>query len=337
SIQKKAYVEPVQPSFKVDTEKKEMTIDTGTAGIDLDVESTVAAVTDALETLSFEDSIKVEPVSVPQDKVDAEAMAKEATTEPKNAGVKSDGKTLIEAVDGIKVTAEAITEAIGDGSEQTYTLPVEANKAKVTAADLEPVLFRDTLASVTTTLNPNLTGRTTNVRLAMKACNGTILNPGDTFSYNDIVGERTAARGYQSAIVFENGEQVPGLGGGVCQGSSTIYMAVLRADLKVTERRSHTFQVSYTPIAQDATVAYGSQDFKFVNNTDYPIKVVTSLEGSTVSCKLIGTKTQEKEVRLYASGAAYSGGYKHVSLYKEVTVNGKTTTTVENNSSYKIE
>lgn len=337
AIRKEAYVEPIQPSFQVDAEQKKMTIDTGTPGIDFDADAAAAAVTEALRTLSFDKQCEIESVAVAQDKVDAEAMAEEATTEPKNAGVKQDGKTLIEAVDGIKVSPDAITKAVGDGSKQTYTLDVEANKATVTAAELEKVLFRDELASVTTSLNPGLVGRTTNVRLAMQAVNGTIVNPGETFSYNDIVGERTAARGYKSAVVFENGEQVPGLGGGVCQGSSTIYMAVLRADLKVTERRSHTFQVSYTPIAQDATVAWGSQDFKFVNNTDYPIKVVTGLSGSTVSCTLIGTKTQEKTVRLYASGAAYSNGYKHVSLYKEVTVNGKTTTTVENNSSYKIE
>lgn len=335
-IRKEAYVKPVQPSFEVDTENKKMTIDTGTPGVDFDTKTAENAVLEALRGLSFDKPCEIESLSVAQDKVDAEKMAKKATTKPKNAGVKRDG-TFIEAVDGVKVTADAIKKAVGDGSKQTYTLEVEATKAKVNVEKLKPVLFRDELASVTTSLNPGLTGRTTNVRLAMQAVNGTIVNPGETFSYNDIVGERTAARGYKNAIVFENGEQVPGLGGGVCQGSSTIYMAVLRADLDVTERRSHTFQVSYTPIGQDATVAWGSQDFKFVNDTDYPIKVVTGLNGGTVSCTLIGTETTDKKVSLYASGAAYSNGYKHVSLYKQVTVDGKTTTKVENNSSYKLE
>lgn len=337
AIRKEAYVDPVQPSFEVNEEKKQLTIDTGKAGIDFDAEAATAAVVEALHSLNFDQPCEIESVAVAQDQVDAEEIAKKSVVEPQNAGVEQDGTTFIQAVDGLKVSADTIAKEVGDGSKQTYTIQMETNPATITVEDLKGMLFRDELASVTTTLNPGLTGRTTNVRLAMQAVNGTIINPGEEFSYNDVVGERTAARGYQSAIVFENGEQVPGLGGGVCQGSSTIYMAVLRADLEVTERRSHTFQVSYTPIAQDATVAYGSQDFKFVNNTDYPIKILTSLNGSTVSCTLVGTKTEEKTVRLYASGAAYSNGYKHVSLYKEVTVNGKTTTTLENNSSYKLE
>ena len=112
-------------------------------------------------------------------------------------------------------------------------------------------------------------------------------------------------------------------------------MATLRADLEVTERYNHQFQVTYTPVSQDAAVAWGSKDFKFVNDTDYPIKLDISVGGGTLTVRIIGTKTVDKEVSLYAKTYA-SGKYKHATLYKTVTVNGESTTNKENSSSYLL-
>ena len=195
--------------------------------------------------------------------------------------------------------------------------------------------FSDVLGSKTTYYNSSVKGRTTNIRLAAEAINGTVLQPGETFSLNGIVGRRTAAKGYQNAIIFQNGKQVEGLGGGVCQVSSTVYGAVLYADLKVTERSCHQFQVSYTPVSQDAAVYYGSQDFKFVNNTDNPIKIVASAGSGSLSVTIYGTKTSEKTVTL-SSKSSVSGNYKYASLYKTVTENGKSTTTKVNTSKYLL-
>ena len=108
------------------------------------------------------------------------------------------------------------------------------------------MLFRDTLASCSTSLNEGNVPRTNNVRLAAASINGTILNPGNEFSYNTVVGERTTDRGYQSAGAYSGNEIIDEVGGGVCQPSSTLYMAVLRADLEVTQRVNHSFTVSYT-------------------------------------------------------------------------------------------
>ena len=114
-----------------------------------------------------------------------------------------------------------------------------------------------------------------------------------------------------------------------------MYMAVLRADLKVTERYNHQFQISYTPISQDAAVYWGSKDFKFVNDTPYPIKVVASSGGGTLTVKLYGTKTSDKTIS-FSSKSYTSGKYKYASLYKTVTENGKTTTTKVNSSAYLL-
>ena len=105
---------------------------------------------------------------------------------------------------------------------------------------------------------------------------------GDTFSYNQTLGERTVAAGYKNGKIYENGEVVDGIGGGICQISSTLYNAVLMANMKVTERRNHQFVTSYVPAGRDATVVYGLTDFKFKNNRDYPIRIRTNTSGKKV-------------------------------------------------------
>ncbi|MDO4173824.1 MAG: VanW family protein [Eubacteriales bacterium] len=327
--------DPIQPSWEVDKENKELKIDTGKQGVGFDVDQVKKDMTAQAENVNLE-AYTINTYAIDQEKPDAEAIANDVNTEPQNATVdKEDGQTVIEAVDGVQVDQETIASTLGDATEQTYTVPIELTEATIRKADLEPVLFRDTLASSTTYYNSGVGGRTTNVRLAANSIDEVILNPGEEFSYNDTVGERTAARGYRSAIIYSDGEEVDGLGGGVCQVSSTIYMAVLRADLEVTERYCHQFQVSYTPVSQDAAVYWGSKDFKFVNNTDYPIKIVSSVGGGSLTVSIIGTQTEEKEIS-FSSKSYTSGGYKHATLYKTVTQNGESTTTKENSSSYLL-
>lgn len=223
------------------------------------------------------------------------------------------------------------------GAEQNTTQPSNTTGSTTTntTTTTKGEEFSDVLGSKTTYYNASVKGRTTNIRLAAEAINGTVLQPGETFSLNGIVGKRTAAKGYQNAIIFQNGKQVEGLGGGVCQVSSTVYGAVLYADLKVTERSCHQFQVSYTPVSQDAAVYYGSQDFKFVNNTDHPIKIAASSGSGSLTVTIYGTKTSDKKVTL-SSKSSVSGNYKYASLYKTVTENGKSTTTKVNSSKYLL-
>ena len=327
--------DPVQPNWEVDKENKVLHIDTGTEGLGFDKEAVDRAVTAQALSLDLK-PYEIETYAVDQDKPDAAVIAKDVNCKPKNATVdKKDGKTVIDAVTGVEVEEAAIAKALGDASEQSYEVGVELTDAAINKTTLEKVLFRDTLATATTYYNGGQTARTTNVRLAAEHCDGLILNPGEEFSYNDAVGERTAARGFRSAIIFEEGREVDGLGGGICQTSSTIYMAVLRADLKVTERHYHMFQVSYTPVSQDATVAWGSKDFRFVNNTAYPVKLDISCGGGAITVRIIGTKANDKEVSLYAR-TSVGGGYKYAALYKTVTVDGKSETHKENSSSYRL-
>jgi vancomycin resistance protein YoaR len=130
--------------------------------------------------------------------------------------------------------------------------------------------------------------------IAIQKINGTVLTPGEEFSYNKTLGERTVAAGYKEAKIYSAGQVVDGLGGGICQISSTLYNAVLLANLEVTERRNHQFVTSYVPAGRDATVVYGSQDFKFKNSRKYPIKIQASISSGIAKISIYGLQ-EEKE------------------------------------------
>lgn len=146
----------------------------------------------------------------------------------------------------------------------------------------------------------NKPNRTTNLKLACKAINGTIIQPGETFSFNKVVGERTAKKGYKEATIFTGSESTAeSLGGGVCQVASTIFNAALLGNLQIVERYQHSQRVTYCPLGRDAAIYWGSEDFKFKNNTKYPIKIVMKCENGKVSCKLmVSYDTNPKKVKL---------------------------------------
>lgn len=119
--------------------------------------------------------------------------------------------------------------------------------------------------------------RTGNITLSCSSINNNILNPGDIFSFNQIVGERLIAKGYRAAPIFMGQKVVPGVGGGICQTASTLYNCVRDADLKVIERHPHTLKVTYVPNNMDATVSWGGADLKFRNNKEHPIKILITV------------------------------------------------------------
>ncbi|MBR3866700.1 MAG: VanW family protein [Butyricicoccus sp.] len=346
---------PIQPSYEV--VESNLVIMNGEPGVDFDREVLEREVVSRIALMDYS-PISVEIEKMDPDPIDLDAIKLAIECEPAPATVdKNDGVTVLGGVTGIKMDLEAAKKIVGDGKDPVYTIPLEVTEPAVTAEKLQELLFRDTLASTSTSLNSGNRPRTSNVRLACSFINGTILNPGEEFSYNGTVGQRTAARGFQSAGAYLNGRVVDEVGGGVCQPSSTLYMAVLRADLEVTERRNHSFTVSYTPLGEDATVSWGTQDFKFRNNTDYPIKIYAEQSGGQMSVKIVGTNIDGKSVKtsreilqtkpyqtVYKDDATLeagttkvdqsgSTGYKVVT-YKTITVNGQSTTVVANNSNY---
>ncbi len=173
----------------------------------------------------------------------------------------------------------------GDGYVPVATKPVWP---QVTTGDLRRKGITGLVAKYTTNFNPYNKPRTKNIRLAAANLDGTEIAPGQVFSFNETVGPRTEERGFQEALIIKNDDFVPGVGGGVCQVSSTLYNAALRANLAVRERRRHSLLITYVPLGMDATVAYGAIDFKFVNNTGRYLIIKTAVGQDSLTIRLFG-------------------------------------------------
>jgi vancomycin resistance protein YoaR len=211
------------------------------------------------------------------------AIAESVAVEPIGAlatGFNVDSKkfTISERIPGYKMDQEACFELIANQLKAGLlgtVVPIKGDTylAGMTAAEMGANLVRVSEArTYYSAVNPN---RDENIRLICKALNGMVLNPGETFSFNRYVGERTEARGYKPAGGIINGileEDI--VGGGICQPNTTLYHAVVKADLEIVERHPHSWPSTYVPIGQDATVSWGGPDFKFRNNTNYPIAIV---------------------------------------------------------------
>lgn len=215
-------------------------------------------------------------------------------TEVQNAAYINDTGTFVEQVIGIDMKdveeAKKIAESMDEEGMQ-FSIPLLITLPEVTTEQVLEQLFIDELSSFTTYFNVNEKERTENVALSANFINDVILMPGQEFSYNTTVGERSVERGFKSAKVYSQGQVVDGLGGGICQTSSTLYNAVVKADLEVLERRNHSLPVAYVKLGTDATVVYGTTDFRFKNNQKYPIKITTKISGGSLTVKILGIDT----------------------------------------------
>lgn len=219
----------------------------------------------------------------------AQEIYDQVSGEVKNAGYDAGTDSIIPEQMGADFDVAAAQAAL-DAAEPGETVEIAAviEYPEVTAEELEAVLFRDVLGEARTEVK-GTAARKSNVKLSAESINGYVMNSGDVFSYNGVVGQRTAARGYKPAPAYVQGETVDEIGGGICQTSSTLYLACLRGNLEITERYAHRYIPTYIAPGMDATVSWGGPDYKFTNDTSYPIKIVTSYENGYLTVKLLGT------------------------------------------------
>lgn len=223
--------------------------------------------------------------------IDIEKIYEEIHKEPKDAYYTKDPFEIHEHEQGVdfKISLEEAKQLLEEDKEE-YIIELEYKDPDITTDEIGTEAFPDLLSSYSTTYITSKVNRTTNLKLASNQINGVVVMPGETFSYNKTVGPRTAERGFKEAGIYSGGEVVDGLGGGICQISSTLYNIVLLANLEIVERENHQFLPGYVPAGKDATVVYGSIDFKFKNNRDYPVKIVSSVGGGYVKMQLYGMK-----------------------------------------------
>lgn len=218
--------------------------------------------------------------------------------EMKNASYDAAAGTIIPEQPGADFDVAAVQKALdGAAPGETLTLDAEIEEPEVTAADLKAVLFRDVLGEAKTHVSGSA-GRIGNVKLSAQIINGLVLNSGETFSYNESVGKRTADRGFKPAPAYVKGETVDEIGGGICQTSSTLYLACLMSNLEITERYAHRYVPAYIAWGMDATVSWGGPDYKFTNNTLYPVKIVAKYEKGYLTVQILGTNVDGTYVKM---------------------------------------
>lgn len=255
--------------------------------------------------------------------IDIELIYNEIHKEAKDAYFTKDPYALYPSENGVDFSISlADAKALLDQQQDEYHIPLKILYPNVTTDKLGDEAFPNELSSFSTKYSSNA-NRTTNLILATNKINGTIVMPGETFSYNKTVGERTISAGYKEAAIYVNGETVDGVGGGICQIATTLYEAALYANLEIVERSNHQFVPSYIGAGLDATVVYGLTDFKFKNNRNYPIKIIASVGGGSVYFQIKGlSTTDDYDVQISATSSKTATSINAVT-YKTLSRNGQ--------------
>lgn len=275
-----------------------LVITKGKSGNAPDMEELKKNILEHIASEEFEGSIDCPTVDASPEALDFDACYEEVYKEAADASLDEKTLEITPSVTGVsfdRKTAKKKYKAAKEG--ETVTIELTLTQPEITTEDIEALPYLDLLGSYTT-YGGGTPERITNLELAVAGINGVEIQPGGVFSYNEALGPRTAERGYQVATVIVNGEHEKGIGGGICQITTTLFVASLYADLDILERHNHSGRVDYVDDGLDAAVVYGGQDFRFQNNTGYPIKITASYYNGAVNVKIYGTKTNENTVKL---------------------------------------
>ncbi len=308
-------------------EDNNLIVTPGKAGFVIDTEATIEAIKNSISSFSCIDTpVELIVKEEQPEAIDVEKIHNEIYKEPVNAYYTTNPFTVYPSENGLdfKISVEEAKNLIASEVKEEYTIPLKTLYPSVTTSMIGTEAFPDQLSSFSTKYYTRDTDRTTNLRLAANKVNGTVLMPGETFSYNKVVGRRTYAAGFKDAAVYENGQVVDGIGGGICQISSTIYNAAIYANLDIVQRDNHQFVPSYVTASRDATVVYGAIDFQFRNNRKYPIKIMCSVSGGVATVRIFGLKQDDDydvEISSYITGQTPTATYSEA--YKILKKNGK--------------
>ena len=273
----------------------------GAGHLALDREKLTGAVRQAL--LAGDSELAYDTLEDPPHVPDFPTILQTLDVEPSDAYFEEGSWNVVDEVVGCRFDIQE-AEQLWSGANwmETVRIPLEVRAPAVTGESLRAMLFRDLLGSQTTYFPNSIQNRISNIQLAASKLDGVVINPGEVFSYNETVGERTKEAGFLLAAAYSNGEVVEELGGGVCQVSSTLYCAVLYAQLGIKSRDNHYFKVDYLDWGMDATVSWPQPDFKFKNTRDYPVRIHTTVDPVQryITIEIWGTDTDGTHVEFYS-------------------------------------
>lgn len=281
-----------EPDYYIENDK--LIITKGKEGKRVNTEELLEKIKINLEDIATNENYIEIPVTnkIPEN-IDIEKIHEEIYKEVQDAYYTKDPFTIHPEVEGVDFNVDEAKKILEEDKEQ-YEIQLTITKPKVTTSQIGSEAFPDLLATYSTNYDGGNVDRTTNLRIACQKINDKVVLPDEIFSYNKALGERTAAAGYKNAKVYENGEVVDGIGGGICQISSTLYNSILMANMEATERRNHMFVTSYTPAGRDATVVYGITDFKFKNTRKNAIKIKASCSNGVATVSIYGIKEENE-------------------------------------------
>lgn len=246
------------------------------------------------------------------DEPDLKAIYQDVCIAPVDDSLDVEAYAVIPGAFGYHFNMEK-AQSLADQAEygETVYIPMEFQEPEIFG---DNVYFRDVLGYCETKHTDD-ENRNNNLRQACKSMNGVILQPGEAFSYNDTLGQRTKENGYLRAGAYSGWELVQAYGGGICQGSSTLYCAALYADLEIIQRKNHGYKVGYLDAGLDATVNWGGPDFQFRNNTHFPIKIAAEVSDGMVKVTILGTEERDYYIEMetetiWGSDAIYAKSYK---------------------------
>lgn len=253
------------------------------------------------EILSFLNDIssKNETINIPVNNVGAEpinldAIYKDIFKLPVDASYTTNPYVVYPSSNGLDFAISMEdAKAIISNQQDEYTIPLKITYPNVTTNQIGNEAFPNLLSQFSTSFTSSGYNRSNNIILSSAKLNGLVLMPGEEFSYNQAVGQRTKAAGFRKAGAYSNGKVIQEVGGGICQVSSTLYNAVLYANLEIVERTNHYFNPGYVKAGLDATVSWGGPDFRFKNNRNYPIRIVTDTSGKKLKVYIYGLKTDD--------------------------------------------
>lgn len=275
-------------------EDDELIISKGKKGVVIDTDSLFEKVKAKLSDINSNDEYIEIPVKEKEpEPIDIEKIHSEICKEAQDAYYTKDPFTVHPEVEGISFDLESAKAILAEDKDE-YVIKLTITKPKVTLSQIGDEAFPDRLSIYTTRYDSSNVDRSTNLMIACQKINGKVILPGETFSYNKALGERTAKAGYRNGKIYAGGEVVDGLGGGICQISSTLYNAVLEGNLEVLERRNHQFTTAYIPVGRDATVVYGVTDFRFKNTRKYPVRISASARNGIATVAIYGIKEAEE-------------------------------------------
>jgi len=306
-------------SFDPDAEGQALVLTMGIPAVHLDVEQVYGEILEGYNkaiTLCAAGDFSVTPEVIPEvipDTPDVDAIGREVICAPVDDSLDLENFSFVHGTYGYGFDPEQLKNLVGEANYgETLRIPLTVTEPELLG---EEVFFRDVLGTCETKHTDD-ENRNTNLRLLCQALDGYIIQPGEEFSYNGVVGERTEERGYKPATAYSGKRMIKDIGGGVCQGSTTLYNCALLADVEITERVCHGAKVGYVKLGLDAAVNWNTKtDLRFKNNFHFPMMIKAEVSDGYVKMQLLGTDEKDYYVEMYCKSGAgeevtYASSYK---------------------------